>query len=952
MKILLYHDLNDRKIEGYEKLCRYLEQDDFRSADVKKVGDNLYRARLNRSDRLLFSIYHYKNCRYALLLEHIKNHRYEKSRFLRRGVKIDERRIPTITGLKKTSIKELSFLNSKNRQFHLLDKPISFDNTQTKIYQQSLPLIIIGSAGSGKTSLILEKIKKMSGDILYISQSAYLVETSKALYQSYHYSNHQQQIEFLSFEEFLESIQIPIGKIINKELFKKWFTRIVQSSPIKDSYQLFEEFNGVITGGFINNTINGKNAFLNRNEYLSLGIKESIFLKSQRNNVYNLFQRYLNFLQQNNIYDINIICHNYLKIAKQKYDYIIVDEVQDFTNIQLALLLKTLRQSDNFLFCGDANQIVHPNFFSWQKIKTLFFNKNKSKRLIRILDGNYRNSSTIIHIANKILKIKTQRFGSIDRESHYLIKTEANTKGVIRLLANKPSITKELNLKTQEATSYAVITLDDSTKKIAQKYFTTPLIFTVQEAKGLEYENIILFDFISSHANRYREITDGIQLEDLEKKIKYARNKDKTDKSAEIYKFHINALYVAITRAVKNIYWLETDIKQPIFKLLGLGEMMEKISLKKQSSSPSEWRQQANKLEQQGKQQQADQIRQNILQQQTPRWKVYNEDNIQDLLDQALQQQQRKAKLMLFEYSLVYDHRLYRNALIKINFKPAFNPENGYNLLHKKYFMSYQSKNLHSVSQLIHRYGVNVRNTFNQTPLMIATQYGNTDLIHFLIQQNADKSLTNNKGHNAFQIALYLAWKDKQYAKQKLLSVFLALSPESLNLRINNQTIKLDKQRIEFLLIHLMMALFYELLPHKMIFTGGGFTPYDLIEALRYFPSHLLNKKFYQPEIISNILSTHKMHSDNPESLELFYRVMPDNYLLNPNISLKIDNRWVNIYDVLSFDQLSMKHEKKLGIIDVDSFYSNVLEDMKAQYQSILGITPKSPPSFSEILRF
>ncbi len=30
------------------------------------------------------------------------------------------------------------------------------------------------------------------------------------------------------------------------------------------------------------------------------------------------------------------------------------------------------------------------------------------------------------------------------------------------------------------------------------------------------------------------------------------------------------------------------------------------------------------------------------------------------------------------------------------------------------------------------------------------------------------------------------------------------------------------------------------------------------------------------------------MHSDNPESLELFYRVMPDNYLLNLNIALKI----------------------------------------------------------------
>jgi hypothetical protein len=46
----------------------------------------------------------------------------------------------------------------------------------------------------------------------------------------------------------------------------------------------------------------------------------------------------------------------------------------------------------------------------------------------------------------------------------------------------------------------------------------------------------------------------------------------------------------------------------------------------------------------------------------------------------------------------------------------------------------------------------------------------------------------------------------------------------------------------------------------------------------------------------------------------------------------------VAIYDLLSFDQLSMKHEKKLGMIDVDAFYSGVLEDLKMQYKRVLGI--------------
>ncbi len=939
MKILIYNDLDDSKINGFEKLRYYLEQDDFRSADVKKVGDNLYRARLNRSDRLLFSIYRYKSCTYALLLEYIKSHRYEKSRFLRRGVVINESRIPDITNLQEVTPEVLPFIRSDSTRFNLLDKPLCFDKPQNDIYQQALPLIIIGSAGSGKTSLILEKIKKMRGDILYVSQSPYLVETSKDLYQSYDYQNGNQQLQFLSFAEFIESIQIPLHKVADSKVFQQWFARIEQSSLIKDSYKLLEEFRGVITGNF--DSKRDGQAFLNHEAYLALGIKQSIFLPQERDAVYDLFQRYLIFLKEQHYYDTNLICYAYLTLATQKYDYVIIDEVQDLTSIQLALVLKTLRTTSQFLFCGDANQVVHPNFFSWSKIKALFFQPHAAQQkqsLIRILDGNYRNSLYVTKIANKILKLKTQRFGSIDKESHYLMRTHDGTMGCIKLLPNQHAISKELNEKTKDSTSYAVIALDESSKKVAQKLFTTPLIFTIQEAKGLEYDNIILFDFISSNAMRYQKITQGIQLEDIQQEIKYARNKDKTDKSAEAYKFHINALYVAVTRAIENIYWLESEVEQPILKLLGLERIDNTLDFEKQKSSHNEWQQQANKLERQGKQQQAEQIRSKILHQQTPDWTVYNESNIQDLLHQALDKQQRKAKLTLFEYSLVYDDKLYRNELIQVGFKPALHPENGTDLLHKKYFMNYQSKNLSAVTQLIHRYGVDFRNTFNQTPLMIATQYGNIKLIHLLVAQKAHKSLTNNKGHNAFQIALYLAWKDKQYAQEKLLLVFLALSPDSMDLRINNQTIKLDKNRIEFFLINLMMVLFYEILPRKMIFTGGGFTPHDLIEALANFPSYLMHEKLTEHDYISEVLATHKMHSDNPQGLELFYRVMPDNYLLNPNIALRIDDQWVAIYDLLNFDQLSMRHEKKLGMIDVDQFYSGVLEELKVQYKHVLRI--------------
>ena len=85
MKVLLYNELNPARIPNFPKLKGFLEAEDFRSAEVKKVGENLYRAKLDRSNRLLFSIRRYKEEAYALILEYIANHAYEKSRFLRCG---------------------------------------------------------------------------------------------------------------------------------------------------------------------------------------------------------------------------------------------------------------------------------------------------------------------------------------------------------------------------------------------------------------------------------------------------------------------------------------------------------------------------------------------------------------------------------------------------------------------------------------------------------------------------------------------------------------------------------------------------------------------------------------------------------------------------------------------------------------------------------------------------
>ena len=70
-------------------------------------------------------------------------------------------------------------------------------------------------------------------------------------------------------------------------------------------------------------------------------------------------------------------------------------------------------------------------------------------------------------------------------------------------------------------------------------------------------------------APRFAEIADGVAAADLDgDELDYRRAKDKTDKSLEIYKFYVNALYVALTRAIRNVYLIESDIDHPLLRLL------------------------------------------------------------------------------------------------------------------------------------------------------------------------------------------------------------------------------------------------------------------------------------------------------------------------------------------------------------------------------------------------
>ena len=888
-QLLYYNGLHYTGLEKqFNKVISFLQTGDFKSADVKKLKPSKYfRAKLDISNRLLFKIINYKQQAYILILEVIRNHEYAKSRFLQ-GAKITEEDILSDQVIEEDQ-ESLNVL-SKNHNVHLLNKFIVFDDQQEDILNCSLPIILIGSAGSGKTSVSLTKLRQIEGKILYISLSNYLVSNAQKSYFAFNYLNEQQDINFLSFYEFIETIEIPSGQAITEGIFLKWFSK--QNLPkhygVGDGRELFEEFMGVITGSVLDEP------YLSREEYQNLGVKQSIFSFEQRKGIYDLFQKYLQFLKEENYYDTNVISSQYTNLVEPIYDAIIVDEVQDFTNSQLFLVLKSLKKQGQFLLCGDANQIIHPNFFSWSKLKSFFYTDNNfiEDKITKILTANYRNTPEVTELANRVLKFKNYYFGSVDKESHYLIKSTSEKHGTVSCLQDKTDIIKEVNIKTSKSTNYAILVLHEHHKDKARELFRSPLIFTVQEAKGLEYDNIIIYNFVSNEKN-YTDITKGADRSFLDADFKYARVKDKTDKSLEIYKFYINALYVAITRSVCNVYIIESNPSHKFLRLLEINEIQE-INIEATESSREDWQKEANKLIMQGKDEQAKAIETNILQHQNITWTPIDQDEFKHLYEKVISQKtaDKKECIKLLNYSIIYSDLALIKQLQIDGLKAAANISKCIPLMLDEYFNDYLYQSTTNLFKKLDLFGTEFRNEFNLTPLMSAAYVGKKSYVDMLISLGASINATDNNQRNAFMIALSRATDDQKYCNSVFEEIYQQLKPDAIILKINNKLVKIESYKSEYFFLYFLITKIRNSPAYKDSQSKPAFKAADISTLLKEFSESVLPKYRKNRNYISALFARNEIHSNYPYNKQLFSRIALGVYTINPDIEIKICDMW------------------------------------------------------------
>jgi hypothetical protein len=574
-----------------------------------------------------------------------------------------------------------------------------------------------------------------------------------------------------------------------------------------------------------------------------------------------------------------------------------------------------------FLLCGDSNQIVHPNFFSWAAVKTLLYHDPElaERQKISVLRANFRNASQVTRVANTLLKIKHARFGSVDRESNFLVSAVAGDPGSVTYLPDDARVKKHLDEQTRGSTEYAVLVLRDEHKAEARRAFGTPLVFSVQEAKGLEYPNIILFNVISGQRQMYAQITEGVTPADLETdELRYSRARDKSDKSLELYKFYVNALYVAVTRAVNRVVLIESDTRHPLLGLLDipLGDEAEQLSVKQ--ASRDDWEREARKLELQGKREQATDIRRRILQQKPVPWEIWTPQVLRRMEEEVRARPgDPKVARGLIDFGLLNRQDRMLETLRELKVKPAAsylrNSDKDRILQRQvvldKYRKPFESTNPKSVLGDCDRYGVDHRTPANLTPLMLAAETGNVALINALLERGADLTQTDLFGRTPHLLALNRALEDSRFAAEQFGVIDERLRPASLDVLVSDRLVRLSPDGAEFYFLSVMLATLPTLTSalHSPPLTEAerrkretGFFAEFLETNLGVMPLSVLKEARRKRTYFNHVLARAAVGSSYQPARRLWERSRQGFYLLNPELQVRLrmtagsDGEWVN----------------------------------------------------------
>lgn len=241
------------------------------------------------------------------------------------------------------------------------------------------------------------------------------------------------------------------------------------------------------------------------------------------------YERYQNYLDEQNMKDFDDLLidfhHCFHKIKHHiNYTHIFVDEFQDTNHLQY-LIIKKMKEKDTRIFCvGDPDQSIYRFRGAEDKIIELFVKEFHAK--IFTLTTNYRSNHHIIKLANGLIKINNGRYSK-----RLIAEVTGDSKPIITCFTDSyseaMSITKSIQMflkkgmKPREIAvlfrnhyrSYALRETLDKHDIIYQSEVLKNIdenkinLLSIHQAKGLEFSVVFIIGLEQKSLPSYHAVT-------------------------------------------------------------------------------------------------------------------------------------------------------------------------------------------------------------------------------------------------------------------------------------------------------------------------------------------------------------------------------------------------------------------------------------------------------------
>ena len=197
-----------------------------------------------------------------------------------------------------------------------------------------------------------------------------------------------------------------------------------------------------------------------------------------------------------------------------------IDEVQDFTQAELSVFLHCCRDPNSLFFTGDtAQSIMRGIAFRFQDLRSLFYHIHRNVPLVKVpkkpytLTVNFRSHSGVLKLAGSVIDLLTNFFrGSID---DHLPEDRGMFPGPIPVLiesceVNDLSLLLSTNKREASAIEFGahqvILVQSKDAKEKLPKLLQGAIVLTIFEAKGLEFDDVLLYNFFTDSLVSIREV--------------------------------------------------------------------------------------------------------------------------------------------------------------------------------------------------------------------------------------------------------------------------------------------------------------------------------------------------------------------------------------------------------------------------------------------------------------